>query len=218
MRRNQLHLLTCHCANLMRLILELQISSSEARASSFASSGFWMGFRSFTSPLPPMFVRRQWLRILVVLSSLSASDALRPRTVISETTNSTNLLLPVIQDESSATASTLSSAKPIPQIIWPENSGTIEISSKPYNVSSPNTVTAGNPEYKCNGATYGRNLNFRSCMDAYYSIREYHSPQTFGERGQGRWDINLPFRFLSSGSPLLYESLNWNQSKLTSIR
>lgn len=65
------------------------------------------------------------------------------------------------------------------------------------NASSLDTLSAGPPKYTCNGKSFGRNLNVVSCTDALNSMSDFHLPRTFGERGEGDWDVPLPFRFLS---------------------
>jgi len=60
-----------------------------------------------------------------------------------------------------------------------------------------NMTAAGPPNYSCDGRVFGRNLNLQSCVEAMNSMKDFHLPRTYGERGEG-YDINLPYRFLSS--------------------
>lgn len=70
---------------------------------------------------------------------------------------------------------------------------------------SPNSLTSNSseldaprvPNFSCNGAAYGRNLKLRSCVAAIEIMSNEPSIVTFGQRGKGTWDANLPFRWLS---------------------
>lgn len=62
----------------------------------------------------------------------------------------------------------------------------------PSNTSS---LTAG--QVTCNGQLYGRNINLQSCIQLYRTMSSDVRPRTFGERGTGTYDVNLPFRYLS---------------------
>ncbi|KAI4139994.1 MAG: hypothetical protein L6R39_006009 [Caloplaca ligustica] len=50
----------------------------------------------------------------------------------------------------------------------------------------------------CNGAAYGRGLSPESCHEALLAIPHETRQLIFGKRGRGRWNINLPYRVLSS--------------------
>lgn len=50
----------------------------------------------------------------------------------------------------------------------------------------------------CNGAAYGRELQPASCQEAFFAIPRDTARISFGRRNRGRWNINLPYRFLSS--------------------
>lgn len=147
-----------------------------------------------------MFGPGQWLKIILVLSSLTTSDALRRRAASQVDGKSKELTLPVAQFESLTNRTTVLFSKPSLPNSRPENTSILETNRRLQNTSSADALTVGTPKYVCNGTAYGRNLKLRSCFNAIASMEEFHSPQSFGQRGKGKWDINLPFRFLSGGS------------------
>lgn len=52
----------------------------------------------------------------------------------------------------------------------------------------------------CDGSAYGRDLRLESCQEALVAIPRDTKQILFGRRGRGRWNVNLPHRFLSSPS------------------
>lgn len=79
-------------------------------------------------------------------------------------------------------------------IVWPDTSTSLNDSSSFLNTSSQ---PLGSPQYHCNGKAYGKNLNLASCTQALHLMPDTKKPLTFGQRGKGDWDANLPFRILS---------------------
>lgn len=65
------------------------------------------------------------------------------------------------------------------------------------------TIVNANYAYKCSGASQGRNLDSASCMEALRQI-DAHSTrqQTWGQRGEGSFDVKLPKRYTSCWSSL----------------
>ena len=84
---------------------------------------------------------------------------------------------------------------------YPEDAAFTPATVATLNVTSPELLSPGTPRYVCNGAAYGRNLDVASCTDAVESMTEFEAPRSFGQRGEADWDVNLPFRFLSSKTP-----------------
>ena len=120
-----------------------------------------------------------WLSGLLIFSSPAFSHAPRSRAVIEDDAKIANLSLHS------------------PSLIWGRNVSGSDASLNSSNRTSASPLHNDPAQYSCDGGLHGRNLNLRSCLDALSSIADYDSPQTFGERGKGTWDINLPFRFLS---------------------
>ena len=54
------------------------------------------------------------------------------------------------------------------------------------------------PHILCNGREYGWDLPLQSCNGALMLIPDITHAMTVGPRAQGRWDIETPFRLLSS--------------------
>ena len=67
--------------------------------------------------------------------------------------------------------------------------------SDEIDTSNTSSLTAG--QVSCNGQVYGRNFNLGSCIQVYHAMSSSTMPATFGERGTGTYDVNLPFRYLS---------------------
>ena len=86
-----------------------------------------------------------------------------------------------------------SSADPI----WPLSSLAPLSNPPPANITALVTSPVGAPKVSCNGALYGRNLNRDSCEQVYNLMSMDPSKVTFGERHEGFWQANLPFRWLS---------------------
>lgn len=77
-------------------------------------------------------------------------------------------------------------------ISWPEGFASPRLSSPPVSAPSSNSFTT------CNGKAYGKNLNVASCIEALNKMPSNDEDVTFGQRGEGTWGGNLPFRILSS--------------------
>ena len=139
------------------------------------------------------------LRGFLVLGLLLYVNLLTIFAEVPNDTESLNFLLPAGQNAYLDDAVVLLSDRTFSNHILSINASSASSGPPSLNSSSSGSLFVDKPKYICNGATYGRNLNIRSCLDTLESIQEYHLPQTFGERGSGtKWDINLPFRFLSS--------------------
>ena len=85
-------------------------------------------------------------------------------------------------------------------IAWPEslaasNSSNISLLSV---VAAPSKPSLGGLDYTCDAKLYGKNLNVASCVNALAKLPESDRIMTFGERGTGSWDGNLPYRILST--------------------
>ncbi|KAL8990903.1 MAG: hypothetical protein Q9169_008002, partial [Polycauliona sp. 2 TL-2023] len=50
----------------------------------------------------------------------------------------------------------------------------------------------------CDGDAYGRSLQLNSCREAHKMIPTDRRKLQFGLRNRGRWNVNLPHRFMSS--------------------
>ena len=135
-----------------------------------------------------------WLEIYLALGPLIALHHVTAAALVLESPSS---LAPISQRVDADNETTV---LPVEAPIDAALSAKIFTTTTSLNATLPITLVANRPEYSCNGTLFGRNLNYRSCMDALSSMEEYQSPQTFGQRGLGKWDINLPLRFLSSKS------------------
>ena len=112
-------------------------------------------------------------------------------------TSSVSLILPV-----NGTAGAISNVETIlsnssADPIWPLSSITPLSNPPPVNTTALVTSPVGAPKVSCNGALYGRNLNRDSCEQVYNFMSMDPSEITFGERHEGFWQANLPFRWLS---------------------
>ena len=164
----------------------------------FGSTWTPAGSLSFIVSHLLMFLFHKWF---LVFTSLATGDSLRlPRRNIVDT-KSASLPLSVSGEANSAHALTILPVEPLSSLGFNSTSAT-DVPLRPLNSSSSDNLTAPEPRYRCDGAAFGRNLNLGSCLDTLASIKNDPTPQTFGERGKGTWDINLPFRFLS-GKPSL---------------
>ncbi|MCJ1456391.1 hypothetical protein MMC28_006752 [Mycoblastus sanguinarius] len=136
--------------------------------------------------LPPQPFKTSFIfAFAVAVSQLSSNAAAQA------STNLTNLLLPIND----------TIVLPIPSSLdeyWPVTTAASLSTLPPLNASSLNVSAAGPPKIACNGKLHGKNLNLASCVAAYNTIDAQTVIKTFGERGHGEWDINLPFRFQSS--------------------
>ena len=111
-------------------------------------------------------------------------------------------------------AAVIRSPDPLSEPDLPVNNITIIPASAPNNVAwpvekahptlGPGSVTNSSissplaaPQLYCNGRSYGRNLNRASCIQINNVMSSYELPRTFGERGTGYYEANLPFRYLS---------------------
>ena len=151
-----------------------------------------------------MFGLSLWVTILLQLRALASSNVLKSHTSTRADVNNTNLFLQLSQQTNLSNVTTILPDQPSLGIYWPENVTFPNINLQQQGTNSRNAtanpLVAPEVKYDCNSRAYGRNLNLRSCLQAIDSINDYDLPQTFGERGQGKWDINLPFRFLGSKS------------------
>ena len=154
----------------------------------------------------------QWRRICLLFSLFATIDALRPSIGIVDDPNSPSLSLPVAQ-RGNLTDSTIVLFGGASTHNESDNASTTGTASRPLNATLFEQITVGAPNYKCDGAAYGRNLNLRSCLAALGQIASYDRPQTFGQREKGTWDVNLPFRFLGGESELRLPLLRttWNE-------
>lgn len=166
-----------------------------------------------------MFRLSKSLNVFLALSIAANTTALSVRTIASDETQSVRLSPPVGQNAYHDDTTVLVSTTPSisnPLIANVSAAGAILPSP---NVTSSRPVAAGTPQYSCNGAAYGRNLDLRSCLGALDSMNGFELPQTFGQRGEATvWDINLPFRFLSGESSLRKMSLASILSRISSNR
>ena len=141
--------------------------------------------------LPPQPFKTSFIfAFAVAVSQLSSNAAAQA------STNLTNLLLPIND----------TIVLPIPSSLdeyWPVTTAASLSTLPPLNASSLNVSAAGPPKIACNGKLHGKNLNLASCVAAYNTIDAQTVIKTFGERGHGEWDINLPFRFQSCKSSFL---------------
>lgn len=71
------------------------------------------------------------------------------------------------------------------------------------SVSSLNTSANDEPPIYCQGSKLGFNLNVPSCTNALAYLPKIVGLETlsFGARGRGIWDVNVPNRYLSCMSP-----------------
>ena len=105
-----------------------------------------------------------------------------------------NLMPPSSQELTNAIAITNESAVPSFQSVW-----SLPGKSPPTNINSlddgTHNLTFTPPG--CNGPRYGRNLQESSCFQAFATIPTDTRRLRFGARNLGKWNINLPYRFLS---------------------
>lgn len=80
------------------------------------------------------------------------------------------------------------------------------------DVPEPNNATGvdltssnENHQAYCNGEEYRTGLNFGSCADALKQIPQSHQIRRFQMRGQGVYDVSLPYRYIS-GKTLLRDT------------
>lgn len=67
------------------------------------------------------------------------------------------------------------------------------------SVSSLNTSANNVPPIYCQGSKHGANLKLASCINALAYLPSLGGTEiiSFGNRGSGTWDINVPNRYLS---------------------
>ena len=121
--------------------------------------------------------------------------------LILPSTNGTDWIL---TNNAAAAATTANETTILPEpafadsdIAWPESSISPNVSS-PSQSTSPSNTSLGAPNISCNGKAYGKNLNIRSCLEALSKMPTGSRPLTFGQRGHGDWEGNLPLRVLST--------------------
>ena len=88
------------------------------------------------------------------------------------------------------------------QLLVVEPSATFNTSNSSANVSLPDgpLVSSSNLSHliiQCDPGSYGDDLNYDSCYDAYNQIPHLVPEMSWGPRTQGRWTINLPWRIYS---------------------
>ena len=87
----------------------------------------------------------------------------------------------------------------LPETIFPETL-TNGSSMRHLNLTS----RLDNMEFICNGGVFGRGLALNSCGDANRQMSfNSQTPRTWGLRGTGAFDVDLPLRFISG------IALNW---------
>ncbi|KAI4145613.1 MAG: hypothetical protein L6R39_003755 [Caloplaca ligustica] len=64
-------------------------------------------------------------------------------------------------------------------------------------IAQDSNLTDTNVLPSCNGRLYGRNLRYASCMQVNRVMSSTTDFRSFGERGTGNYQGNLPFRYLS---------------------
>ena len=143
-----------------------------------------------------MLVQGHGLETILVLTSLVNSCVLRSCAAFEEDKRNTDPLLLAALNASLADGATTLLSEPTIYDARPGNASTTW--SDRQNSSSSSSVGFHNPKYVCDGAAYGRNINAQSCLDAMTSLRGHDYPRTFGRREKGKFDVNLPFRFLGS--------------------
>ena len=72
----------------------------------------------------------------------------------------------------------------------------------PTNATNVTYPASNGVVSRCNPTLYGY-VRYESCEDALHQIPWLHSmnPLSFGRRGMGPYDVTLPFRVISRGSP-----------------
>ena len=144
--------------------------------------------------MPMLYLLEGFLALNLVLSAHS----LNLRTQSPNATKSPSYLLSPGQSTYSDDAVVLFPNETSSNYVSSINASRTDTNPPPLELLLVGPQSADGPKYTCNGTTYGRNLNIRSCLDAIEAVKEHDLPQTFGQRGDGtHWDINLPFRFLS---------------------
>ena len=91
--------------------------------------------------------------------------------------------------------------------IQPSSSASIPLalhttSNTAFNTKANTTSPPSNRiSFQCDGIRYGHTLRIESCADALDQIpwRTSPYPLSFGVRGMGHYDVQLPFRALSCG-------------------
>jgi len=159
------------------------------------------------SPMLPLY---QVLTALISLFSPTTCSVLKARAQIPE---NAELMFQINHTTTiSANDTTIFPNRPSLDVYWPTNLAAPNLTLPATNTSASDTLSVGPPKYTCNGAAYGRNLRVQSCTDALNSMADFHQPRTFGQRGEGDWDVNLPFRFLSSALlPHIHHANKWHQ-------
>ena len=78
--------------------------------------------------------------------------------------------------------------------------GLESLSDSTANSSQTSKSRKGNNHYRvrCSGDAYGHGLKYDSCIEAISSMTLSAPQRSFGDRGKGHFDINLPFRLQSS--------------------
>ena len=100
---------------------------------------------------------------------------------------------------------TLTVSSAILQYSQPQIAGNVSLSlntsGSPFNDSVPSSnPTLKESVLKCDRTTYGGDLRMDSCYDAYYNIFPDDTEHSYGDRSRGRYDRNLPRRYISRKS------------------
>ncbi|KAL8865730.1 MAG: hypothetical protein Q9174_006729, partial [Haloplaca sp. 1 TL-2023] len=103
---------------------------------------------------------------------------------------------PVPEPDLPASNITTVPASTLNNVTWPLEEAFPIVASDSITNSSASAPLAA-PQLYCNGKLYGRNLNRTSCLQINSVMSSYELPRTFGERGTGYYEANLPFRYLS---------------------
>lgn len=148
-----------------------------------------------------MIFQPELLSILVVLSTWIDCSVLRSNTAAADKRKSTELSVQISQNATFGNERTSQPEETTLDGNWLEDAYMRTIPMQPLSTLSLNTTTVGPPKYSCDGKAFGRNLNLQSCLRAISLMTPMHVPRTYGERGRGAYDVNLPFRILSSEPP-----------------
>jgi hypothetical protein len=148
-----------------------------------------------------MLFQSELLSIFVVLSTWVNCSVLRSNTAAADKTKSIGLLVQTRQNATFGDGRTSLAEPATLDGDWLEAEYMRTIPMHPLSTLSLNTTTAGPPKYRCDGKAFGRNLNLQSCLRAISLMTPMHVPRTYGDRGRGAYDVNLPFRILSSEPP-----------------
>lgn len=157
-----------------------------------------VAYGMFFNIAPPLIGLQFALRV-------SPSALQRPRTT--EDSNMGDLVLPTY----SIAAAPSSLDQSLPLISSPSRQANISHLS-PLSMTGVTSIPSGGSVLqttviKCDGSTYGFDLNTDSCMEAWGLLPQSTRSRTFGQRTGGHFDVPLPFRLLSCERSAATESL-----------